>query len=99
MRLSPKKDATASRLSVLTLFVVTSILSPEQIQAGISCKPGPSRTWEDETEPELTYPLQFAPRAAPDKVGDKVGYEVRSTNFRKNAEIVVYCGGPNCPQS
>jgi len=43
--------------------------------------------------------LKLLPRAAPDKVGDKVGYEVRSTNFRKNAEIVVYCGGPNCPQS
>ena len=25
---------------------------------------------------------------------DKVGNEVRSTNLPKNAEIVVYCGGP-----
>lgn len=30
---------------------------------------------------------------------DKVGQEVRATNLPKNAEIVVYCGGPNCPQS
>ena len=30
---------------------------------------------------------------------DKVGSEVRSTNLPKDAEIVVYCGGPKCPQS
>ena len=30
---------------------------------------------------------------------DKVGSEVRSTNLPKEAEIVVYCGGPTCPQS
>jgi rhodanese-related sulfurtransferase len=30
---------------------------------------------------------------------DKVGNEVRSTNLPKNAEIVVYCGGPKCAQS
>ncbi|MGZ4731918.1 MAG: rhodanese-like domain-containing protein [Terriglobales bacterium] len=30
---------------------------------------------------------------------DKVGNEVRTTNLPKNAEIVVYCGGPKCPQS
>jgi rhodanese-related sulfurtransferase len=30
---------------------------------------------------------------------DKVGHEVRSTNLPKNAEIVVYCGGPKCPLS
>jgi rhodanese-related sulfurtransferase len=30
---------------------------------------------------------------------DKVGNEVRSKNLPKNAEIVVYCGGPKCPQS
>jgi len=30
---------------------------------------------------------------------DKVGNEVRSTNLPRNAEIVVYCGGPKCPQS
>ena len=30
---------------------------------------------------------------------DKIGSEVRSTNLPKNAEIVVYCGGPQCPQS
>ena len=30
---------------------------------------------------------------------DKVGNEVRSTNLPKDAEIVVYCGGPKCPQS
>lgn len=30
---------------------------------------------------------------------DEVGREVRSTNLPKNAEIVVYCGGPKCPQS
>jgi rhodanese-related sulfurtransferase len=29
----------------------------------------------------------------------KVGNEVRSTNLPKNAEIIVYCGGPKCPQS
>jgi rhodanese-related sulfurtransferase len=30
---------------------------------------------------------------------NNVGNEVRSTNLPKNAEIVVYCGGPKCPQS
>jgi len=30
---------------------------------------------------------------------DKVGNEVRSTNLPKDAEIVVYCGGPKCPLS
>jgi rhodanese-related sulfurtransferase len=30
---------------------------------------------------------------------DKIGSEVRGTNLPKNAEIVVYCGGPKCPQS
>jgi rhodanese-related sulfurtransferase len=30
---------------------------------------------------------------------DKVGSEVRATNLPRNAEIVVYCGGPKCPQS
>jgi rhodanese-related sulfurtransferase len=30
---------------------------------------------------------------------DKVGSEVRATNLLRNAEIVVYCGGPKCPQS
>ena len=30
---------------------------------------------------------------------DKVGSEVRSTNFPKDLEIVVYCGGPMCPLS
>ena len=30
---------------------------------------------------------------------DRVGSEVRGTNLPKNAEIVVYCGGPKCPQS
>jgi len=30
---------------------------------------------------------------------DKIGREVWATNLPKNAEIVVYCGGPKCPQS
>ena len=30
---------------------------------------------------------------------DRVGNEVRSTHLPKNTEIVVYCGGPECPQS
>jgi len=30
---------------------------------------------------------------------DKVGSEVRSANLPKSAEIVVYCGGPECPMS
>jgi rhodanese-related sulfurtransferase len=30
---------------------------------------------------------------------DKIGREVLGTNLPKNAEIVVYCGGPKCPQS
>ncbi len=30
---------------------------------------------------------------------DKVGSEVRGTNLPRNTEIVVYCGGPKCPQS
>jgi rhodanese-related sulfurtransferase len=30
---------------------------------------------------------------------DKAGHEVRTMNFSKNTEIVVYCGGPHCPQS
>jgi rhodanese-related sulfurtransferase len=28
-----------------------------------------------------------------------VGSEVRGTNLPKDAEIVVYCGGPKCPMS
>ena len=39
-------------------------------------------------------------QVAPDTVYlDKVGSEVRATNLPRNAEIVVYCGGPKCPQS
>ena len=30
---------------------------------------------------------------------DKVGAEVRQAGIPKNAEIVVYCAGPHCPQS
>ena len=30
---------------------------------------------------------------------DKVGSDVRGTNLPNNTEIVVYCGGPKCPQS
>jgi rhodanese-related sulfurtransferase len=30
---------------------------------------------------------------------DKIGSEVPATNLPKNAEIVVYCGGPKCRQS
>jgi rhodanese-related sulfurtransferase len=30
---------------------------------------------------------------------DKLGGEVRGTNLPRNTEIVVYCGGPKCPQS
>ncbi len=30
---------------------------------------------------------------------DKVGEEVRTGTIAKNARIVVYCGGPKCPQS
>jgi rhodanese-related sulfurtransferase len=30
---------------------------------------------------------------------DKVGAEVRGAGIPKNAEIVVYCAGPKCPQS
>ena len=30
---------------------------------------------------------------------DKVGREVRDTNLPRNTEIVVYCGGPECPLS
>jgi rhodanese-related sulfurtransferase len=30
---------------------------------------------------------------------DRVGSEVRGTNLPRNTEIVVYCGGPNCPMS
>ena len=30
---------------------------------------------------------------------DKIGSEVRDTALPKNAEIVVYCAGPHCPQS
>ena len=30
---------------------------------------------------------------------DSVGSEVRSTGLPKNADVVVYCGGPKCPQS
>lgn len=30
---------------------------------------------------------------------DKVGNDVRTTNLSKDAKIVVYCGGPKCPQS
>lgn len=30
---------------------------------------------------------------------DRVGNEVRTTGLAKNAQIVVYCAGPHCPQS
>ncbi|HEY6183686.1 MAG TPA: rhodanese-like domain-containing protein [Terriglobales bacterium] len=30
---------------------------------------------------------------------DKVGNEVRQAGIAKNADIVVYCAGPHCPQS
>ncbi|HSS97634.1 MAG TPA: rhodanese-like domain-containing protein [Terriglobales bacterium] len=30
---------------------------------------------------------------------DKVGNEVRQSSIAKNADIVVYCAGPHCPQS
>lgn len=30
---------------------------------------------------------------------DKVGAEVRQAGIAKNADIVVYCAGPHCPQS
>ena len=30
---------------------------------------------------------------------DKVGSEVREAHIPKDAEIVVYCAGPHCPQS
>ena len=30
---------------------------------------------------------------------DKVGAEVRQASIPKNADIVVYCAGPHCPQS
>ena len=30
---------------------------------------------------------------------DQVGREVRESNLTKDAEIVVYCAGPECPQS
>jgi len=30
---------------------------------------------------------------------DKVGQGVRNTNLPWNSEIVVYCGGPECPMS
>lgn len=30
---------------------------------------------------------------------DTVGKEVREKNLQKDAEVVVYCAGPNCPQS
>ncbi len=30
---------------------------------------------------------------------DRVGRELHETNLSKDSEIVVYCGGPKCPQS
>ena len=30
---------------------------------------------------------------------DKIGNEESSMNLPQSAEIVVYCGGPKCPQS
>ena len=30
---------------------------------------------------------------------DRVGREVSQTSLPKDAEIIVYCGGPKCPQS
>jgi rhodanese-related sulfurtransferase len=30
---------------------------------------------------------------------DHIGREVSGLNLRKDAEIVTYCGGPQCPQS
>jgi rhodanese-related sulfurtransferase len=30
---------------------------------------------------------------------EQVGREARASNLAKDAEVVVYCAGPNCPQS
>ena len=30
---------------------------------------------------------------------DTVGREVHEKDLTKDAEVIVYCGGPNCPQS
>lgn len=30
---------------------------------------------------------------------DRVGRELHESNLSKNTEIIVYCGGPKCPQS
>lgn len=30
---------------------------------------------------------------------DRVGREAHETKLAKDAEVVVYCAGPNCPQS
>ena len=30
---------------------------------------------------------------------ERVGREARETNLAKDAEIIVYCAGPQCPQS
>ena len=30
---------------------------------------------------------------------DQIGREVATKNFPRDTEIVVYCGGPKCPQS
>lgn len=30
---------------------------------------------------------------------DRIGREIHDSNLSKESEIVVYCAGPNCPQS
>jgi rhodanese-related sulfurtransferase len=30
---------------------------------------------------------------------DTIGHEVSDANASKDEEIIVYCGGPKCPQS
>ncbi|MDQ3799334.1 MAG: rhodanese-like domain-containing protein [Acidobacteriota bacterium] len=30
---------------------------------------------------------------------DRIGREINDSNLSKDSEIIVYCAGPNCPQS
>ena len=30
---------------------------------------------------------------------DRIGRELHETNLSKDSEVIVYCGGPSCPQS
>ena len=70
-------------------------VSTDQLRQTLNSK-RPIQFWNVLTDEWFKGENIFGSRRVP---LDKVGNEVRSTNLPKSAEIIVYCGGPKCPQS